>query len=129
MVGSFDNSGSPTIEIEVSGWNVNTRRSFTAIVDTGFTGFLLLPILSAFPVGLILHTTMGITLADGSTQNKLACLGGIHFEGQSEVGVIIVEEQNTDVLVGMEFLKSFKLKLTVDAVAGILQLEPNQTSM
>jgi hypothetical protein len=72
---------------------------------------------------------MGITLADGSTQNKLACLGGIHFEGQSEVGVIIVEEQNTDVLVGMEFLKSFKLKLTVDAVAGILQLEPNQTSM
>lgn len=127
MVGSFDNSGSPTIEIEVSGWNVNTKRSFTAIVDTGFTGFLLLPILSAFPVGLILHTTMGITLADGSTQNKLACLGGIHFEGQSEVGVIIVEEQNTDVLVGMEFLKSFKLKLTVDAVAGILQLEPIQT--
>lgn len=77
------------------------------MVDTGFTSFLLLPILSAFPIGLVLHSTMPITLADGSTQVKLTCLGCIHCDGQDQIGVVIIEWQNTDVLVGMEFLKKF----------------------
>jgi len=126
MVGSFDSSGSPTIDIEVFGWNEDIRCKATAIVDTGFTGFLLLPILAAFPAGLILHTMFDITLADGSTQTKLACLGGIRFDGQSQPGLILVEEQGTEVLVGMEFLKSFSLTLIVDAAASTLELRPSQ---
>jgi predicted aspartyl protease len=114
VVGLFDSSGSPTIQIEVYGWNSDIRRSVTAIVDTGFTGFLMLPILTAFPIGLILHSLMDITLADGSIQNKLTCRGGVHFDGQTRPGLIILEEQGTEVLVGIEFLKSFGLTLIVD---------------
>ena len=77
------------------------------MMDTGFSGFLLLPILSAFPVGLLLRGTMDITLADGSTQTKLTCLGGIHFDNKYELGLVVIEWQNTDVLVGMEFLSRF----------------------
>lgn len=125
--GSFNSSGSPTIEIAVSG-PVTDPTSFTAMVDTGFSGFLLLPILEAFPVGLILRGTIPITLADGSSQTKLTCLGEIHFDGKTELGLIIIEWQSTDILVGMDFLRKFKLKLIVDAPNGIVELTKSKPS-
>ena len=92
------------------------------MVDTGFSGFLLLPILNAFPIGLLLQGTMPITLADGSTQTKLTCLGSIHFDGAEQVGIIIIEWQNTDVLVGMEFLKMFKKELRIDPTNNVVEI-------
>src|SRR5437764_884541 len=92
------------------------------MVDTGFSGFLLIPILDAFPIGLLLRGTTPITLADGSTQTKLTCMGLIHFDGKDEVGIIIVEWQNTDVLVGMEFLRTFNKRLTVDPANGHVEI-------
>ena len=121
VTGSFNSSGSPVVEIAVSG-PVTKPTKFTAMVDTGFSGFLLLPILEAFPVGLILRGTIPITLADGSSQTKLTCLGEIHFDGMSEVGLIIIEWQSTDILVGMDFLRKFQRKLVVDAPKGTVEL-------
>ncbi len=118
----FDNSGSPTIDIEVFGWNEELRHTVTAVVDTGFTGFLLLPMLDALVIGPILDSVFDITLADGSLQTKLACLGGIHFAGQSQPGLILVEDQGNEALVGMEFLKTFHLLLTLNSAAGKLSL-------
>ena len=92
------------------------------MVDTGFSGFLLLPILNAFPIGLLLQGTMPITLADGTTQTKLTCLGSIHFDGADAIGIIIIEWQNTDVLVGMEFLRRFKKELRVDPTNGVVEI-------
>lgn len=121
VIGSFNNVGSPTVEIEVSG-PVTQPTKFTAIVDTGFSGFLLLPLLEAFPVGLILHTTMNVTLADGKTQTKLACLGRVFFDGQDEIGVVIIEWSSSDILVGMEFLQKFKKQLVIDPVNRKVEL-------
>jgi hypothetical protein len=78
--------------------------------------------LNAFPIGLLLQGTMPITLADGSTQTKLTCLGSIHFDGTEEVGIIIIEWQNTDVLVGMEFLRLFKKELRIDPTNGVVEI-------
>jgi len=119
--GSFNQVGSPTIEIQVSG-PLQQFHTFTAMVDTGFTGFLLLPIVSAFPVGLILHSTMPIQLADGSVQTKLTCLGQIRFEGQDKIGVVIIEYQNTEVLVGMDFLRRFQKQLIVDPINSTVRI-------
>lgn len=122
MDGGFDQGGSPTIEIEVCG-PLQQFHSFTAIMDTGFTGFLLLPIVSAFPIGLMLHSTMRIQLADGSVQTKLTCLGQIRFDGESSEGIVVIEElQNTEVLVGMDFLKRFRKQLIVDPVNQITRI-------
>jgi len=120
---SFPNSGSPIIEIEVFGWDNQRRRTVTGILDTGFTGFLMLPITTAFPIGLVLHSLSEVTLADGCTQNKIVCRGGIHFEGESQPGIILIEEQGTEALIGMEFLKAFNLILTLDATNSTLRLE------
>jgi len=117
MTRSFDDNGSPIVEIEVSG-PVNDPRKMTAMVDTGFSGFLLLPILEAFPVGLILSGTTSVELADGTKQNKLTCLGQIHYGGTKKVGLIIIEWENTDILVGMDFLRKFEKTLVVDPVNG-----------
>jgi predicted aspartyl protease len=92
------------------------------MVDTGFSGFLLLPILNAFPIGLLLQGTMPITLADGSTQTKLTCLGSIHFDNAEEIGIIIIEWQNTDVLVGMEFLRRFGKELRVAPTNNLVEI-------
>ena len=121
VIGSFNSSGSPVIQISVSG-PLTSPTSFTAMIDTGFTGFLMLPILQAFPVGLILNGTMPITLADGSTQTKLTCLGQLHFDNESQVGLIIIEPNSTDILLGMDFLKKFNRKLIVDASNGIVEI-------
>ena len=121
VIGSFNNTGSPVVEIEVSG-PVTAPTKFTALVDTGFSGFLLLPLLDAFPVGLILRGTMALTLADGSNQTKLTCLGMVHFDGQKELGLIVIEWKNTDVLVGMDFLRKFGKQLIVDPINGKVEL-------
>jgi predicted aspartyl protease len=119
--GTYNASGNPTITLEVSG-PIGTKFPFTAMVDTGFSGFLLLPILNAFPIGLLLQGTMAITLADGTTQTKLTCLGNVHFDGAEQIGIIIIEWQNTDVLVGMEFLRRFKKQLLVDPINDLIEI-------
>jgi predicted aspartyl protease len=121
VIGSFNNTGSPVVEIEVSG-PLTAPTKFTALVDTGFSGFLLLPLLDAFPVGLILRGTMALTLADGSSQTKLTCLGTIHFDGQEQLGLVVIEWQSTDVLVGMDFLRKFRKQLIVDPINGKVEL-------
>ena len=121
MTGSFDSSGCPTIEIEVSGPVTNPKR-FAVMVDTGFSGFLLLPLLEAFPVGLILTGTTTVVLADGSQQIKLTCIGQVGFAGRSEIGLVIIEPQNTQALVGMEFLKKFRQRLIVDPAGGHVEV-------
>jgi len=82
----------------------------------------MLPLLQAFPVGLILNGTMPITLADGSTQTKLTCLGELHFDGESQVGLIIIEPNSTDILVGMDFLRKFERELVVDPINALVKL-------
>ncbi len=114
--GSLDPvSGCPLIEINVSG-PFGQPQTFTAMVDTGFSGFLSLPILKAFPLGLLLSGTMGITLADGTTHSRLTARGMVAFDGKSEIGLILLEWQNTDILLGMDFLVKFGKQMTVCAV-------------
>ena len=103
------------------GW----KRKLKALVDTGFTGFLSIPILEAFPIGLLLHGTTSVQLADGSTQVKLTCLGMAHLGDEGQVGLIIIEPQSTQVLVGIDFLRKFKRQLVVDPTSGIVRLPPS----
>jgi len=46
----------------------------------------------------------------------------IHFDGQEQLGLVIIEWQSTDVLVGMDFLRKFKKQLAVDPINGKVEL-------
>jgi predicted aspartyl protease len=108
LIGSFNNSGSPVIKIIVYGVFDQAKREFDAIVDTGFTGFLSMPLVQAFPLGLILIGTTSVVLADGSSSEKLMALGRITLGDRTETGIVLLGGNQSDVLVGMQFLRTFQ---------------------
>jgi predicted aspartyl protease len=110
--GFFDKSGSPALKITISG-PFGEGVEFDAILDTGFTGFICMPLLRALPLGLMLYGTTSVELADGSTSMKLTAKGMAKVEGEDKIGVVILEPSANDILIGMAFLRSFEKALFV----------------
>jgi predicted aspartyl protease len=120
--GSLSDQGSPVLKISISGPLPNSSQEFEAIIDTGFTGFLSMPLLKAFPLGLLLYGTVEVTLADGSTAPKITAKGAVHMGDELQVGVVILETSMTDILLGMDFLRKFNRVLFVDQSDGTVML-------
>src|SRR4051812_25342787 len=97
--GYIHSSGAPALKVSISGAFPAQSQEFEAIIDTGFSGFISMPILYAFPLGLILFGTTGVVLADGSKASKLTAFGTAHVQGESKGGIIILENSSTEVLV------------------------------
>lgn len=64
--------------------------TLNCLIDTGFTGFLSVSLVDAFPLGLILFGTTDVTLADGSTVSKITCLGAADIDGERKFGLFLV---------------------------------------
>jgi len=105
--GSFNNSGSPVLRVKLYGISDQVSQEFDAIIDTGFSGFISMPAVQAFPLGLVLTGTTTTILADGSESVKLTALGTAAVAGESRMGTILLNLGTSDVLVGTEFIKSF----------------------
>jgi len=110
--GSLGSTGSPTVRITVAGV-YGPGQEFDAIIDTGYTGFLTIPLVQAFPLGLVLFGTTTLMLADGSTSYRLTAFGNVKVMGEEQTGVIVLEPQSTEVLLGMELLLKFKKALVI----------------
>ena len=80
--------------------------------------------LKAFPIGLLLSGTMSVTLADRSIQHELTCLGSAAMDTEAKVGLILIEPQGEQVLLGMDFLRKFEKKLIIDPIDRIVELVP-----
>lgn len=128
MDGFFSQNGHPMIPIEVYGFSKEVTQKFDAMLDTGFSGFLSLPLVYALKVGLILASTASFTLADGSTDHTLLCFGGIKLNGEEQIGLISISKGN-DVLLGMGFLKKFKKKLNLDCENNTVRLEKTEKGL
>jgi predicted aspartyl protease len=118
IIRSFEGQNIPKFPIVLSGplTNVFGKHSFEAGMDTGFTGFLSIPLLAAVKAGLILGGVMPLTLADGKSQSFLYCLGAAETETKSAIGVTVISPSD-DVLIGMEFLRLLGLRLIVDPIS------------
>jgi hypothetical protein len=66
--------------------------------------------------------TTALVLADGKTIVRLTALGEVVVQGQSQIGVIVLDPGSTDVLVGIEFLESFKKTLIISPGKKIVEL-------
>jgi predicted aspartyl protease len=111
-VGHFDSLGNPCLKFHLCGGAHDPPGlEFEAIIDTGFSGFIQLPMQHAFSLKLPLEGTSSFILADGSGGTSLTALAHTTFGGKLVLGIVNLTPGSQDVLVGMDFLRRFKLGL------------------
>jgi Retroviral aspartyl protease len=81
-----------------------------------------MPVVRAFPLGLVLYGTTGVVLADGSRSFKYTAMGIVTVGSETQVGLIILESASTDILIGMDFLRKFNKTLFVHEKNDIVAL-------
>lgn len=96
--------GHPYVEIVVSADGLSCQK-FTALVDTGYSGFVSLPAIDASRLGLIARTTTEYLLADGSKSAPPIADGFACLEGDSFVHGLISLSRHTSSSVGVDFLR------------------------
>lgn len=113
-VGHFDSLGNPCLKFHLCGVAHDPPGlEFDAIIDTGFSGFIQLPMQHAFSLKLPLEGTSSYVLADGSGGTSLTAIGHTTFGGNLVLGIVNLTPGSQDVLVGMDFLRRFKIGLTM----------------
>jgi hypothetical protein len=89
-------------------------------------------------LGLSTQGAAHVMLGDGSVISNLVSTGTVTLGAQIESGTILLDETSTDILVGMAFLREFKMALiltnntvvlydeheTLDAVARFMGTAP-----
>jgi predicted aspartyl protease len=95
--------GHPYIDILVSA-DGKASAKYTALIDTGYSGFVSIPLMEASALGLKAQTTIQYTLADGKTLAIPHALGHACVEGDPFVEGLIAFSENASALVGVDFL-------------------------
>lgn len=144
QIGYIDNDGHPKVRLKVGGTNAGAEIEIDALVDTGFTGFLMLPIALALPLGLVLIGTGDYMLADGSLITNFLARGqvtigpsvarhpnmpisitGEVIEDETVEGIIVLA--GDDPLIGMEFMRSLDKSLLIGKVVMLVD-HPSDTA-
>ncbi len=104
-------------------------------IDTGFSGYLMMPFKDAMQNGLELQGFGNWGLADGATvMNTIDTLGKLTIVGRSGIfGVVSspIATPNCGILIGQKMLEAWNVKLEADPVNKIAQLiavPPKQVS-
>ena len=120
---SFENQDIPKFGIVVGGQppDLFNKQNCKVGIDTGFSGFLSIPLSFANNVGLSIAGTMPVELADGKSQPFSYCSGMVEISDKSAMGIILISPSD-DILIGMEFLKNLALKLIVNPVSNMATL-------
>jgi clan AA aspartic protease len=100
--------------ISVAVKNGNILKSFDAVIDTGFTGFLSLPTVIIIELGLEWSYRDRATLGDGSETVFDVYNAEIVWNGQ--LREIEIDAAETEPLLGMALLRGYRLQ--VDTIEG-----------
>lgn len=118
-------NGHPYIDILISP-DGKTSAKQTALIDTGFNGFVSIPAASARLMGLKAHATTLYTLANGKTSEPIPlAYGNACLEGDSFVQGLFSISEHTSPAVGMDFLIRCGKVLLVGP-AGIVMLNADE---
>lgn len=102
----------PCIRFQITGTQGHPEE-VVATVDTGFDGFLMISEDQAAPHAMQPAGTTTATLADGQRIGMPMALVNLGFAGRTETGVAMVPRGRCECLVGMDFLRKFKLALLI----------------
>jgi len=119
MLGTFNND-QPVIEIEVQGVT-GIAKKINALVDSGFNGYLQIPFVEAFPLGLILAGVQASTLADGSVSSHFVCRGRVCIAWKWIDTTIDIVAANV-ILLGTKLLKESGKIFMLDCSNGKVEI-------
>jgi hypothetical protein len=63
------------------------------------------------PLGLTTSGAVSVQLGNGVVIDSLVAQGIVVLSSQAEIGTIILDQNSNDILVGLDFLRKFKLGL------------------
>ena len=126
MHGYFEN-GRIYVDVEVYGVIEDLIKPFKARLDTGFDGYLSLPLVDSFSLALILKGTQSYTIADGSEKVNLVCFGNVKC-GEKSVIVPIDISAKSPILIGAALLKEFGYEITIDYVKQSIKFAKTENS-
>jgi clan AA aspartic protease len=112
MITGMVKSDEGRIRLTVKGLR-EREREVEVVVDTGFTAALTLPPSLIAALGLRWQTVDRVTLADGSESTFDVYEAKVVWDGK--VRQILVDEADSDPLVGMRLLRGHELKMEVRA--------------
>ena len=112
MITGMVRSDEARIRLKVKGWR-GREEEVGAIIDSGYTGALTLPPDLIVSLGLRFRSVDRAILADGSTCVFRVYVGLLTWDGK--VRRILVDEADTDPLVGMRLLIGHELKMQIRA--------------
>lgn len=105
IIAGIDSENQIRIEVEVQG--LYKRLSYGAILDTGFSGGLLLPLITAVDVGLEKVGGGNVVLADGTIKTLPIFLCKVKLGDEThDVSTIVM---GNDVLIGMELIGNYQV--------------------
>ena len=110
--GHFDGKGSPTLPISVEVPSLALLK-FEAIVDTGFTGFLSLPLAVLYFFKDHIEGLQNVTFADGTNSKLLEVIATVVIEDERIAGRAIIEPGGHEAIIGTEFLRTSNRGLIV----------------
>jgi clan AA aspartic protease len=113
MHGIVDRNCEATIRLVVGNTN-SQRQTIDALIDTGFTGFLTLPLSVISSINLRLYRREAGTLRDGSICIFDVYRGLVIWDG--EFREIDINASEATPLVGMSLLYGYRIQL--DAIEG-----------
>ncbi len=118
--GLIRETGTPTLMLKILGKG-GGEVTVEGILDTGFDGFLCLPIPLAVALGLELIDVTRTELADGTVvEDELVFAGRAEWDG-TVMDVDILLTRSGDVLIGTAFLKEYLVQL--DYKANTVRIE------
>jgi predicted aspartyl protease len=113
--GRFGQDGSPLLRIVVSIAG-SPSVELDAVIDTGFNGFLCLPLSQVTIYRSQITGVIKAMLADGSQAFILEVKSQVQVDGESFAGTAVIERDGKDALIGMEFLRTSRHGLILSLV-------------
>jgi len=105
VVAGIDQDNQVRIEVDING--LYKSNIYGAVVDTGYSGGLVLPLIMAVDLGLEKVGSSAVTLADASVKVLPAFLCKVSIAGKShDISTLVL---GNEVLVGMELLQNYRL--------------------
>lgn len=105
--GSIDDKNQLWVPIEVAG--DTDHKEISALLDTGFTGELVLPLHIAVPLGLKLVGISSCTLGNGLETKQMLFSASIKWGTQKRSVTAIVVADTEEVLMGVSLLHGYAL--------------------